>query len=155
LSQNVFNVAASRAIPLYRAASTVSFLFTLITAFFLFNVVFAYNLAFYWNMLIVFLISFPLILQSLWTIELGSISKVVMLHSLVLSLVIAEMALSLSFWPLAPTIWSLFLSTTFYILLGMSTEYLRERLTRRIVLEYTGVGIVVLIISFFATTWGG
>ena len=35
LSQNVFNVAAIRTIPLYRAASTAAFLFTLLSAFFI------------------------------------------------------------------------------------------------------------------------
>ena len=37
LAQNVFNVASLRTIPLYRAASTASFLFTLLSAFFIFN----------------------------------------------------------------------------------------------------------------------
>src|SRR3989344_4599342 len=34
LAQNVFNVASIRTIPLYRAASTASFLFALLSAFF-------------------------------------------------------------------------------------------------------------------------
>src|SRR3989338_7915622 len=46
LAQNVFNVASIRTIPLYRAASTAAFLFTLLSAFFIFNVLFAFNLLF-------------------------------------------------------------------------------------------------------------
>ena len=46
LAQNVFNVASLRTIPLYRAASTASFLFTLLSAFFIYHVVFAFNLFF-------------------------------------------------------------------------------------------------------------
>src|SRR3990167_5737748 len=68
LSQNVFNVAAIRTIPLYRAASTASFLFTLLSAFFIFIVIYAFNLLFIWNGVAVFLISFPAVLQVLWTI---------------------------------------------------------------------------------------
>src|SRR3989344_1729071 len=41
LAQNVFNVAAIRTIPLYRAASTAAFLFALLSAFFIFNVIYA------------------------------------------------------------------------------------------------------------------
>src|SRR5258708_6083697 len=139
LSQNVFNVAAIRTIPLYRAASTVSFLFTLVTAFFLFNVVFAFNLPFYWNALAVFLISFPLILQLLWSIEMEYISSTVLTYSFVLSLIVVEGALALSFWPVVPTIWSLTLSTIIYVISGIALEQLRERLNRRIALEYLGV----------------
>src|SRR3989344_4508224 len=63
LAQNVFNVASLRTIPLYRAAFTASFLFTLLSAFFIYNVIFAFNLLFLWNGVVVFLVSFPLILQ--------------------------------------------------------------------------------------------
>lgn len=155
LSQNVFNVAASRSIPLYRAASTVSLIFTLITAFFLFNVVFAFKLSFYFNAIVIFIISFALFLQSLWTVELGNVRKGELLYSGVLSLVMAEMAAVLSFLPLEPTIWSLFLSAVLYILLGIVMEFLRERLTNQIVWEYVGVGIIVFLFSILATSWGG
>src|SRR3990167_11341427 len=85
LAQNVFNVAAIRTIPLYRAASTAAFLFTLLSAFFIFNVIFAFNLLFLWNGVAVLLISFPLILQSLWTIEMEDfVSAAVLVQSLVL-----------------------------------------------------------------------
>src|SRR3972149_1448166 len=69
LAQNVFNVASLRTIPLYRAASTASFLFTLLAAFFIYHVIFAFNLLFFWNGLLVALISFLLILQVLWSIQ--------------------------------------------------------------------------------------
>ena len=65
LAQNVFNVAAIRTIPLYRAASTASFLFTLLSAFFIFNVIYAFNLLFLWNGVVVLVVSFPLVLQVL------------------------------------------------------------------------------------------
>ncbi|MDP3758347.1 MAG: hypothetical protein Q8Q86_01380, partial [Candidatus Daviesbacteria bacterium] len=70
LAQNVFNVASLRTIPLYRAASTASFLFTLLSAFFIYVVIFALHLSAFWNGLIVLLVSFPLILQVLWTIAM-------------------------------------------------------------------------------------
>jgi hypothetical protein len=155
LSQNVFNVAAIRTIPLYRAATTVSFLFTLITAFFLFNVVFALNLNFYWNALAVFIISFPLILQILWSVQMEKLSQVVIIYSLILSVMIGECAAALSFWPAAPTIWSLSLSTMMYVMLGVIMEYMRERLKGKIIWEYIGVGVVVILFSFMVTSWIG
>lgn len=156
LAQNVFNVASIRTIPLYRAASTASFLFTLLSAFFLYNVVYAFNLLFIWNAITIFLISLPLILQVLWTIEMkDKISIVVFIQSLILSLILAELAFAFSFWPLKPTIWSLALSSTMYILVGLSTQVLKDRVTKRVVWEYMGIGMAVLLISLFATSWTG
>lgn len=154
LSQNVFNVAAERTIPLYRAASTVSFLFTLVTAFFLFNVVSGFDLPFYINGGVVFLISFPLILQSLWTVEMERVNTQILFYALVISTIVGEAGVALSFWPVAPTIWSLTLATLIYTLVAIVIESLRGRLTKRLVSEYVGVGVLVFTFSILATSWG-
>lgn len=156
LAQNVFNVASIRTIPLYRAASTASFLFTLLSAFFLFNVIYAFNLLFLWNGVVVLLISFLLILQILWSIQMeDSISMANVIQSLVLSLCLGELALSFSFWPMPTTIWSLALSSSMYVSLGLTTQILRGRSNRRVVWEYSGIGAVILIVSFLSTSWTG
>lgn len=156
LAQNVFNVASIRTIPLYRAASTAAFLFTILSAFFIFNVIYAFNLLFLLNGAAVFVISFPLILQSLWTIEMeDTISAHVLVQSLVLSLIMAELALSFSFWPMPTTIWPLSLSSSMYVLLGLTTQFLRGKGKRRVVWEYLGIGVIVLAASFLTTSWTG
>lgn len=156
LAQNVFNVASLRTIPLYRAASTASFLFTLLAAFFLYHVIFAFNLLFLWNGVVVFLVSFPLILQVLWSIQMeDKISGATAAQSFVLSLVLGELALSLSFWPSSATIWALSLSSAMYVLLGLTTQSLRSRLVRRVGWEYTAIGFAMLIVTFFTTAWAG
>lgn len=156
LSQNVFNVASIRTIPLYRAASTASFLFTLLSAFFLFNVVFALRLLFLWNGVIVAAISFPLILQVLWSIKMEDrVAPSIAVQSFILSLILGELALSFSFWPMHTVIWSLSLSSAMYVLVGLATHVLRDRLIRRVVWEYLAIGAVVFMISFLATSWTG
>ncbi len=156
LSQNVFNVASIRTIPLYRAASTATFLFTLLSAFFIYNVVYAFNLLFLWNGIVVFLISFPLILQVLWSLKMeDKVSTSVLIQSFILSLLMGEFAFSFSFWPIRTTIWSLSLSSAMYIILGLTTQVLRGRESRRVVWEYVGIGAVVFIISFVLTSWVG
>lgn len=156
LSQNVFNVASIRTIPLYRAASTATFLFTLLSAFFIYNVVYAFNLLFLWNGVVVFLISFPLILQVLWSIKMeDKVSTAVFVQSFILSLLIGEFAFSFSFWPMPTTIWSLSLSSAMYIILGLATQVLRGRENGRVVWEYVGIGVLVFLISFVLTSWAG
>ncbi len=156
LAQNVFNVASLRTIPLYRAASTASFLFTLLSAFFLYNVIFAFNLLFFWNGLIVLVFSFLLILQVFWSIQMeDKISPAVVMQSFILSLILGELALSLSFWPSPTIIWSLSLSSAMYVFLGLATQKLRGKINKRVVWEYVGIGVAVLLVSFFATSWAG
>ncbi len=156
LAQNVFNVASLRTIPLYRAASTASFLFTLLSAFFLFNVLYAFNLLFLWNGVGVFAVSFPLILQVLWSLNMEDrVSTAIVVQSLILSLVLGEIALSFSFWPTPNTIWPLILSSSMYVLLGLTTSVLRGRVNRRVVWEYLGIGVAVLVIGYATTSWTG
>ncbi|MDO8638031.1 MAG: hypothetical protein Q7R43_00520 [Candidatus Daviesbacteria bacterium] len=155
LSQNVFNVASSRTIPLYRVASTTILILTLITAFSLFNVMFSFHMLFIWNGLGIFLISFPLILQVIWSIEMEKLSSLIIVYTSILSLLIAELGVILSFWPMSTSMSSLVLSTGLYISLGISTHTFRERLNRGVVWEYFGWGVLIFIIAFFATSWKG
>ena len=156
LAQNLFNVASLRTIPLYRAASTASFLFTLLSAFFIYNVIYAFKLLFLWNSFLVALVSFPLILQIIWSIEMeDKIGKAILIQSFILSLVLGELAYTFSFWPAPTTIWSLALSSAMYVLLGLTTQVLRGRGNRRVVWEYVGIGAIVLAVSFLATSWIG
>lgn len=156
LAQNVFNVASIRTIPLYRAASTANFLFTLLSAFFIFNVIFAFNLLFLWNGLAVLIISFPLILQVLWTIGMEDrVAVATVVQSFILSLILGEIALVFSFWPMVTTIWSLSLSSAMYVLLGLTTQVLRGKASSRVVWEYLIIGAVVFGMAFMTTSWTG
>lgn len=156
LAQNVFNVAAIRTIPLYRAASTAAFLFTLLSVFFIYNVIYAFNLPFFWNGLLIMLISYPLIVQVLWSIEMeNTISSAVLIQSFILSLILGEIATVFSLWPMVHTMRSLVLASTMYILLGLATHFLRNRIQKRVVWEYLSIGLVVLIVAIMTTSWTG
>lgn len=156
LSQNVFNVASIRTIPLYRAASTVSFLFTLITVFFLYNVIFAFNLWFIWNGIYVFLISLPLCLHILWMVEMEErLTWNILSYSIIISLILGELALAISFWPMLTIIWSITLSSSMYVLLGILTQFLKGRLERREVWVYSAIGMMVFMVAYISTSWVG
>lgn len=156
LAQNVFNVASIRTIPLFRAASTASFLFTLLSAFFLYNVIYAFNLLFAWNAVAVFVISLPLILQVLWSIRMDDkLSPGLVTQSFILSLILGEIALAFSFWPTPTTIWSLSLASAMYVLVGLTTQILKDRVSKRVVWEYLGIGTSVLFLSLMVTSWTG
>ncbi len=155
LSQNVFNVAAQRTIPLYRAASTAVLIFTILASFFLFGTLHAFNLLFILNGVLVAVISFPLILQALWSVDMeDAIPPAILGKSLIFSLIMGEVGLSFSFWPMGHIMWGITLATTMYILTGLGVGELRKKLDRRVVWEYVGIGVMVLLVAFLGTSWG-
>ena len=156
LAQNVFNIAAIRTIPLYRAASTAGFVLTVFSALCLYSVIEALNVQFYWNGSLVMLVSFPLILQILWATKMeDNISPLIFAQSAILSLLLGELALVLSFWPTEVRIRSFaiasVLTSAMYILVGITTHHLRERLGKLEVWEYLGYGSIVWVMAFFVT----
>lgn len=156
LTENIFSVAAIRTIQLLRAAHAAGFLLALVTAFFLYDTALSFRLSFWFNFLVVGLVSLPLFLSSLWSVDLEEkISLKIWLYSFSLSLILAEMAMAFSFWPVTITSGSLFLVTAMYILLGLSQHRLSGRLFKRTVIEYLGVGAAVLFIMLLTTHWGG
>ncbi|KKQ66396.1 MAG: hypothetical protein US86_C0005G0007 [Candidatus Daviesbacteria bacterium GW2011_GWA2_38_24] len=155
LSQNVFNVAATRTIPLYRAASTVTFLFTIFTAILLFHCLRVFQLPFYWNGLAVFVITFLLSLPILWSVKMEEINAKLVAYSICISIIITECTIALSFWPIPPVslMWSIFLSSMLFVLLGLCLDHLKERVTKREVYLYFGFGSFSLLVVYFTTNW--
>lgn len=155
LSQNVFNVASQRTIPLYRAASTSSLLFTMLTAVLIFSVIYTLRLDFYLNALYILLVSFILSLCVLWSVEMDKLSIQIIIYSFIISILIGELAMSFSFWPITPLFWAISLATTLYILLGMIHHFLRDRLTQKLIGEYLWLGGIVLLVIITLTSWTG
>ncbi len=149
LSQNVFNVAAIRTIPLYRAASTASFLFALLTCLFLFNVLYALHLPFYLNGGAIFAITFLISLQNFWSIEMEKITSTILVYSLIVAMVVGEVGIALSFLPIISPVWALYLCISIYMLVGTITEYVRNKVTGMVAIEYLGVGLSVVVLSYF------
>jgi hypothetical protein len=85
-----------------------------VTGFFLYDTILSFRLSFWANGLLVFLISLPLFLQGLWSVKLEKrIDRKVGLYTGVLSLILAEAAIIISFWPVNVASGSLFLISVF------------------------------------------
>lgn len=149
LSVNIFVVSSIRTIALLSSARTVSFIITLLSYFFLTNVVFSMHLNVLFTLILVFVFSFCLILQSLWTYSLDSKFFSNTLRVLSLSLSLTEVALVLWFWAILPTIIALFLTGFFYITIGLSQVWLEKRLFRSVMWEYIWVGVLVFLLFIF------
>lgn len=156
LTSNIYNIAAIRTIALLRAAHAVGLLFTLVSAFFLTNVLFSLHLAVYWIAPAVIAISMPLYLVSLWSYELEEyISGRVILFAFVFTLITAQIATIVSFWPIVPINGALVIVTIMYVLLGLGQFVFGEKLKPLVVWQHIGVAIVVILTVMLATRWSG
>lgn len=153
LSQNILNVASDRAIPLYRAASTANFVFTIFSFILIVSIIFSLNLQFYWNGLIVAIMSFPLSLQSLWLVKMEKVDSRIIIYSIIVSLILGESAVALSFWPQSPLVNALLLNSINYIFLGILLEYLRDRLKKKVIIEYAQIGGGLMLLIFLLTNF--
>ena len=155
LSENIFFVTSIRTIQLYRSATAVSFLFTLLTAFLLFDTLLSFHLSFYINALFVFGLSFLLFLHCFWNTRLEEgISKRIFVYSLVIAWVLASLGMVISFWPVNISQGSLLLTAVTYILIGLTQAKLNDRLFNQVVREYLVIGLVVFLVTILSTRWG-
>lgn len=154
LTSNIYSVAAIRTIQLLRAAHAVGFLMSLVTSLLLYNTIFSFKWPFFINSLLVFVVSFPIVLNSLWSVKLQPfISRQVLTYTFTVTFVLAELAAAISFWPVTVWIASISLVTVLYVLLGILQHHLQERLFRATFREYLYMGLVVLVIMMFLTPW--
>lgn len=156
LTSNIYNVAAIRTIALLRAAHAVGLLFSLVATFFLTNVLFSLHLPFYFLVAGVIVIVTPLYLVGLWSYELEEyISRRVFVYTLIFTLVTAQVALILAFWPIVPINGALAVCTVMYALMGLAQFDFQGRLKGRVVFEHLIIALIVLIVVTISTRWGG
>lgn len=147
LTSNIYSVAKGRNIQLLYAAHAIGLFFTLLTSLLFSNTVFSLRLPFYGNALLVGAIHFPIILMSLWSVNLeGHLGKEVWIYSFMLTLVILEFAGVISFLPIPVWYSALFIMALLYVGLGVLHSSLRGRLFKNTINEYSLVAFFVLIL---------
>lgn len=152
---NIYNVAAERSIQLLRAAQSVGLLITLAVIFLSTSIVFSIKVMFWQNMLFLIPITFILALHSLWSINLEDhFSEKLILYSGVVSLGVGELAFVLSFWPIQIPTAALFITSGFYVMVGIIQQYFHERLFTNTIREYIFAFIFTLVIVILTTRWG-
>lgn len=158
-AENIYNVAAQRSIQLLRVAQTVGLLITLVVVFFSTIVVYSLRAPFWVNMAILAPLTFILSLQSLWSVKLETKpTPQLLIYSAVCGLTIGEIIGVLSFWPVFKStglaISSLFISSVYYSLIGITQQYLSGRMFANTTREYIIAFLFMLIILILATRWG-
>lgn len=156
LIENIYNVAVERSIQLLRVAHVVGLLISLVVLFLSSNILYSLRLPYWGNFGLMAIYVYCLALQSLWSITLeDKISRKLFFYSGIISLLMGEAALVLSFWPLTISSYSLFMATCFYVLVGLFQHELTERLFIKTIREYIFVFVTIFVLMFLSTKWGG
>ena len=154
LSQNIFNVGVDKSLQLFRAAFSVNFLFLTISTFMGFSLLMSFHQYFFINGVVSFLIVFPAVLQFLWSVNPTShIENEVVRYALFVSIIVGEAATILSFVPINPAMFALFLTALFYSLSGLFQAYLQKRLFREVIREYAFVLLFISGIVLLSLQW--
>ncbi|MBD3279839.1 MAG: hypothetical protein GF390_03990 [Candidatus Pacebacteria bacterium] len=147
LTANIYSVAKGRTIQLVYAAHAIGLFFTLLTSLLFTNSILSLRLPFYGNSLLISLVHFPLIFMSLWAVRLESkIDVNLWAYALLMTLIIAELAVLLSFLPLPVWHSALFIMSLLYVGLGVLHSFLRGRLFKNTLNEYSLVAIFMVIL---------
>lgn len=158
LVENVFLFAVGyKTVPLYRAAYTVGSIIMLLTTFFLFDSLYSFSLNYWINMIMVYVISVLIFAYHFFsvTIELSDDGNKLDIRSYVLipPLLMSELALVLSFWPIGIFKGSIYLTAIIYVVAGLIQSNVRGRLFKRVWLNFTWIGMAIVLGIILMTGW--
>ncbi len=154
LTSNIFNVGVDRSLQLYRAAFSVNYFYQTLITFLIFNVIFSFKQNFIINGVLVAAVLYPLSMQLMWSIKLKIHSEpYVKQYAFLISLLVGELAMGLSFVPVKSTIFALFLTACYYSLSGLLYHFADQKLFKQTVREYIFVAGFVGLIVFLSIQW--
>lgn len=159
LVENVFLVAiGTKTVPLYRTAYTTSLIFTLFSGFFVFNSLLSFKWPFYINLVSVAGISIIMFLYQFWAIAIelpdDGVDKGKWTYALVAGLMMGELGLVFSFWPVGVFKGSIYLVSAIYVLSGLFQADIKDRLFNSVLTNYSLIGAAITIAILLTNTWG-
>lgn len=154
LTVNIFAVATTRTIQLLRAARAVGFLLSILTSAFLFHVIFSLRVSGWLVGVLVFLVSLPILWQGVWSYVVSTTIKREFYYGLVGAVIMAEMAIALSYWLIGVPLASVVLAMGMYVVLGLFQHDLEGRLFNRTIQEYLGFAGIVFAVVITAVLVG-
>ena len=154
LSSNIFNIGVEKSIQLYRAAFSVNYISQTLIIFIVVTVILSFRMNYFISSLFTGGVMFLTAMQILWTVELNEhIQRKILIYSGVVSLLVIQLMIMLSFVPLAINVYALIVTTVYYALIGILTNYIGDRLYKAVIREYLFVLIFVIVIALLTLHW--
>ena len=95
---------------------------------------------------LVYLVTYPILLQGIWSYTLHTDISRDLLSAAIGALVVAELALAISFWLIDPPLASVMLSMATYVIMGLFQHEAEGRLFPRTVSEFVGFSTIVFLV---------
>jgi hypothetical protein len=106
------------------------------------------------NGMIAFLLIFPLSLQLFWSVKPEvTVRNQLFVESFLITVLIMQIVMTISFVPLKAPIFSLFVTACYYSLTGIIYHKLDQRLFKQTINEYLFVFVFVLIVCLLTVRW--
>ncbi|MBU0647865.1 hypothetical protein KJ855_01665 [Patescibacteria group bacterium] len=102
-------------------------------------------------MVIVVFLSFSIFYSILWASGLER--SAVILYTVLLGLLVSEIFLVISFWPVDPSAKSMVLVVAMYIFWGLFSNWIERVLTLRVLMEYLLIGMVLMALVLLTASW--
>ena len=154
LCSNIFNIGVEKSIQLYRAAFSVNYISQTLAIFIIAIVILSFRLNYFLTSMFMGGVMFITSMQILWTVDLNEhIERKILIYSGVVSLLLFELMILLSFVPLAINVYALIVTTAYYSIIGIVTNYIGDRLYKTVIREYVFVLIFVIIIALLTVQW--
>ncbi len=148
LTSNILNVGVEKSLQLYRAAFSVNYFYQTVIVFLFSNILFSFRVNYLINALGLGIVMLPLAIQLLWSIKLDlTLEKAIFLYAALISIIVAQIALIVSFLPLKASLSALVVTASYYSLSGLINSYLDNRLFKQTIREYLFVWCFVLAIA--------
>lgn len=152
---NVFNVAKTKNIQLLKVARTIYFFISSFTVFLFSYVMLSFHLPGILTSFIFSLFVFLISLTFFWSFRLTKeLKREDLFLSLATAVILFELTLALSFWPLNIYLISLFLTSIYYSLLGIWNNLLSCRLKGWNMLEYLVINLIVFAFCILTVSFG-
>lgn len=151
LTANVVNGYVIYNIPLGQAGKAAQFIFSLIASYILILLLFGTGTRIELRIPLIFIFVFFYSFSCIWTLQLRP--RQLWVNSIVISIIIAFAAFTLSLWPITAAYASMILVIFLYILLNMALET-RENISSTMRVEYALLLVLVVMILFINAQWG-
>lgn len=146
LTANIYSVAKGRSIQLLHAAHAVGFFFMMFASVLFTQTIYSLRLPFFAIGALIFLVHFPMIFVSLWSVQVKEeIGQDVTIYSLLFSLLLAEFAIVFALLPLPVWYSSLFIMSLMYLSISFVRSVLQGRLFTKTFTEYAAAALFLLV----------
>ncbi len=156
LDSNIFLVSSQRTIKLFQAALGISLFLVIVGCFLVMDAVLVFRFSAWLNALLTFILVFPISLYLIWIVDLSdSFKKIYWYYAFILTLLVSEGSLVISFWPTPLTVKAIFVASLVYALGGLYQAHFLEKVFKQTENELWWLMLLITGSVFLVTRWGG